>query len=136
MTTTFFPEIDAPRLSTLRVWVGRILTTIAVLFLAMDATMHLLRPAVAVEGTVKLGFSAAVLVPLGIIQVISLILYLYPRTSALGALIWTGYLGGAVATHVRIGDPLFTHILAPVYVAAALWAGLALRDRRIFALFK
>ena len=136
MTTTYLPEIEVAPLRGVRIWAGRGLTAIAALFLAMDATMHLLRPAMAVEGTVKLGFSAAVLLPLGIIQVVSLILYLYPRTAALGALIWTGYLGGAVATHVRIGDPLFTHILMPVYVAALLWAGLALRDRRVFALFK
>jgi len=136
MTTTYLPEIESASMSGLRVWTGRVLSTIAVLFLAMDATMHLLRPAVAIEGTVKLGFSAGVLVPLGIIQVISLILYLYPRTAPFGALIWTGYLGGAVATHVRIGDQLFTHILMPVYVAALLWGGLALRDRRITDLFK
>jgi hypothetical protein len=135
MTTTYLPEIEVPATSA-RVWTGRVLSAIAVLFLTMDAVVHLLRPAVAVDGTVKLGFSADVLLPLGIIQVISLILYLYPRTSMLGAVIWTGYLGGAVATHVRIADPLFTHILAPVYVAALLWAGLALRDRRVIALFK
>ena len=136
MTTSYFPEIEVPRLSGLRLWSGRVLSTIAVLFLAMDATMHLLRPSFAVEGTVKLGFAAAILLPLGIIELISLILYLTPRTAALGALIWTGYLGGAVATHVRMGDPLFSHILAPVYVAMLLWGGLALRDRRILALFK
>jgi hypothetical protein len=135
MTTTYLSEVQTPRIN-VQLWTGRVITTIVVLFLAMDTVMHLLRPAVAVEGTVKLGFAAAILLPLGIIEAISLILYLIPRTAALGALIWTGYLGGAVATHVRAGNPLFTHILMPVFVAILLWGGLALRDRRIFNLFK
>jgi len=63
-------------------------------------------------------------------------LFLIPRTSIFGAILWTGYLGGAVATHVRIGDPLFSHILAPVYVATFLWAGLALRNPRLRAALK
>ena len=112
-------------------WAGRIVTALPVLFLTMDATMHLLRPAVAVQGTVQLGFPASMLVPLGIIQVIALALYLTRRTSVVGAILWTGYLGGAVAAHVRIGDPLFADVLAPVYVAVFLWAGLWLRDARL-----
>lgn len=117
-----------------RVWAGRIITALPVLFLSMDAVMHLLRPAVAVQGTVQLGYPASMLLPLGIIEVIALALYLLPRTSILGAILWTGYLGGAVATHVRVGDPLFSHVLAPVYVATFLWAGLWLREPRLRAL--
>jgi len=96
--------------------------------------MHLLQPAVAVEGTLKVGYPASILLPLGIIEAIALTLYLVPATSALGALLWTGYLGGAVATHVRVGDPLFTHILAPIYVATMLWGALYMRDPRLRAL--
>jgi hypothetical protein len=109
-------------------WAGRILSGIAVLFLLWDATMKVMQVPMAVEGTVKLGYPAGVLLPLGIIQLICLALYLIPRTSVLGAILWTGYLGGAVATHVRMGDPLFSHILFPTYVAALLWGGLWLRD--------
>ena len=117
-----------------QIWTGRVLSAIAVLFLLMDATMKVLRPPFVIEGTTKVGYSAGVILPLGIIQLICLILYLFPRTSVLGAILWTGYLGGAVATHVRVGDPLFSHILFPTYVAALLWLGLWLRDARLRAL--
>jgi hypothetical protein len=115
-------------------WTGRILSGAAMLFLAFDATMKVLRIDAAVSGTTELGYHASVIVPLGIVQLVCLALYALPRTSVLGAVLWTGYLGGAIATHVRIGNPLFTHILFPVYVAAMLWGGLWLRDQRIRAL--
>jgi len=110
---------------------GRVLSGIAVLFLLFDAIGKLLRPVAVIEGTTQLGWPASVILPLGIIQAVCLILYLLPRTSFLGAILWTGYLGGAVATHVRIGNPLFSHMLFPVYIAALLWLGLWLRDRRL-----
>jgi hypothetical protein len=117
-----------------RIRAGRILSTLAVLFLAFDASMKLLRLPQALDGTVALGYPAAVLLPLGIVQLLCLILYVTPRTSVLGAILWTGYLGGAVATHVRLGNPLFSHILFPTYVAALLWLGLWLRDARLRSL--
>ena len=135
MTTAYLPEVQTAGISSVRLWTGRVMTTVVVLFLAMDTVIHMLRPAFAVTATVKLGYPAAMLLPLAIIEAISLILYLIPRTAALGALIWTGYLGGAVATHVRAGGP-FMNVLMPVFVAILLWGGLALRDRRIFSLFK
>lgn len=110
---------------------GRVLSAIAVLFLIMDASGKLLSLPQAVEGTTQLGYSPSVLLPLGILQVVLLALYLIPRTSVLGALLWVGYLGGAVATHVRLGNPLFSHVLFPVYVAALLWLGLWLREPRL-----
>jgi hypothetical protein len=115
-------------------WTGRIISGIAVLFLLFDAVGKLLQPAAVVTGTTQLGWPARVIVPLGIVQLVCLILYLIPRTSVLGAILWTGYLGGAVATHVRIGNPLFTHILFPTYIAALLWGGLWLRDLRLRSL--
>jgi hypothetical protein len=124
----------APR-SRRAVLAGRILSGIAVLFLAFDAAMKLLALPAAVEGTTQLGYPASTLLPIGIIQLICLALYLIPRTAIIGAILWTGYLGGAIATHVRVGSPLFTHILFPIYVAALLWVGLWLRDRRVSALF-
>lgn len=117
-----------------QLWTGRVLSAVAVLFLLADAVGKLLRPQAVVEGTTQLGYSAAVILPLGIVQVVCLVLYLVPRTSVLGALLWTGYLGGAIATHVRLGNPLFTHILFPTYVAALLWLGLWLREQRLRAL--
>ena len=116
-------------------WTGRILSGIAVLFLAMDASMKVLQVKAAVDGTVALGYPANCLFYLGIVQLICLALYLIPRTAIIGAVLWTGYLGGAIATHVRISNPLFTHILFPIYVAIFLWAGLWLRDRRVSEMY-
>ena len=134
MTTTTFP--DTVEVTGAQVWTGRVLSGLAVLFLAMDATMKVLQVPAAVEGTTKLGYPAGALLPLGIIQLACLAAYLIPRTRVLGAILWTGYLGGAVATHVRVGNPLFSHILFPIYVATLLWGGLYLRDARLRAVLK
>jgi len=128
-TTAFAP-------ASTRLWTGRTLTAIAVLFLIFDATVKLLRLPVAVDTTVQLGYPAAVVVPLGLLELALLVVYLTPRAAPLGAILWTAYLGGAVATHVRIGNPVFTHVLFPTYVAAMLWGGLWLRDARVRALLK
>jgi hypothetical protein len=98
-----------------------------------DATLKVLQLPVAVQGTTQLGYPESVVFGLGLVQLACLVLYLVPRTSVLGAVLWTGYLGGAIATHVRLGNPLFSHILFPVYVAAFFWAGLWLRDERLRA---
>ncbi len=111
--------------------VGWILFGVAVLFLTFDSVGKLLQLPQVVEGTTSLGFPASVIVPLGIIQVACLTLLLVPRTSLLGAVLLTGYLGGAIATHVRLGNPLFTHVLFPAYVAALVWGGLYLLDPRL-----
>lgn len=117
-----------------QLWTGRVLSALAVLFLLFDAIGKLLKPDAVVKGTTELGWPVSVITTLGIIQVVCLIAYLIPRTSVLGAIFWTGYLGGAIATHLRLGNPLFTHILFPTYIAAFLWGGLWLRDRRLRAL--
>ena len=114
---------------------GRGVTGIISVLLAMDAGIKVFLLGPAVEGTAQLGFPAEIVLPLGLIQVLSLLLYLIPRTSILGAVLWTGYLGGAVATHVRLDNPLFTHTLSPIYVAILLWGGLWLRDRRMRNIF-
>jgi hypothetical protein len=127
---------EGSRTSTTRRWAGRIISGIAVLFLLVDTAMKLLKAAPAVEGTTQLGYPAEVIVPIGIIEVACLIVYLIPRTSILGAVLLTGYLGGAIATHVRLENPLFTHILFPIYVAALLWGGLFLVDERVRVLLQ
>ena len=114
-----------------RPWAGYIVTAIPVLFLLMDAVGKFVKPDAVVSGTVELGYQESVILPLGIILLISVILYAVPKTSVLGAILLTGYLGGAVATHVRIGNPLATHILFPVYIGIFVWLGLYLRDPRI-----
>lgn len=110
---------------------GVAVSALPTLFLAMDATMKVLRLTPAMAGTAELGYPPSVVLPLGVLQVICLALYLLPRTSVLGAVLWTGYLGGAVATHVRLGNPWLTHILFPVAIGALLWGGLWLRDARV-----
>ena len=132
--TSAVSAVPATDLSRKAIWAGRVLSTLAALFMLFDAVGKLMRPVQVVEGTTQLGWPASVILPLGIVQVVLLVLYLVPRTAVLGAILWTGYLGGAVATHVRVANPLFSHILFPTYVAAFLWLGLWLRDRRLRAL--
>lgn len=110
---------------------GRFMGGFAALFLAFDVTLKLSRSSMALEGTASLGYPTSVVLPLGVVELACLVLYLAPRTAPLGALIWTGYLGGAIATHVRLEHPLFSHTLFPIYVAVLLWGGLWLRDRRV-----
>ena len=122
--------------STRALWAGRILSGLAVAFLTFDMGIKLSCAKAAVEGTVQLGWQPHHLPILGLIQLLCLILYLVPRTAPLGAVLWTGYLGGAIATHLRLDNPLFTHVLFPIYVAAFLWGGLYLRDARVRALLR
>lgn len=117
-------------------WTGRILSGLAVLFLLFDMSIKFSGAKEAVDGTVQLGWQPHHLPILGAIQLVCLVLYLVPRTAPLGAVLWTGYLGGAIATHLRLDNPLFSHILFPTYVAAFLWAGLYLRDARVRALLR
>lgn len=110
---------------------GYTLTALAALFLAFDTIMKLLQLAPAVEGTVALGYPAGTVLVIGVIELVALVLYLVPQTSVLGAVVMTGYLGGAIATHVRVGSPLASHTLFPIYVALLVWGGLYLRDARL-----
>ena len=110
------------------------MTGAAVLFLAFDAVGKVLALAPVMQGTARLGYPTSLVTPLGVVLLACLGTHVIPRTSVLGAILLTGYLGGAVATHVRIGDPLLTHVLFPVYVAALIWGGLWLRDGRLRAL--
>ena len=112
---------------------GRILSALAILFLLFDTAIKLLRLAPAVEGTIELGYPGSAVLTIGIIELVCLALYVIPRTSILGAILFTGYLGGAIATHLRLGNPLATHVLFPIYVAVLIWGGLLLRDRRLWA---
>ena len=117
-----------------QLWAGRILSGIAVAFLIFDVTGKLLRVAPVVEGTVKLGYREQTVVTIGLLLLAGVVLYLIPQTSIVGAIYLAAYLGGAVATHYRAGNPLASHTLFPVYVAAFLWAGLALRNPRLLSL--
>jgi ABC-type transport system involved in cytochrome c biogenesis permease component len=117
-----------------RLRTGGILSGLAALFLTFDAVMKFVKPAPVIQAFAQTGWPDRLAVPLGIILLACTALYVIPRTSVLGAMLLTGYLGGAVATHLRIGDPLFSHVLFPVYVGVLLWAGLYLREDRLRAL--
>ena len=125
---------SSPSASRGALWTGRILSALPALFLLFDGAMKLVKPAFVVEATVQLGFSENVILPLGIVLLACTVLYLVPPTAVLGAILLTGYLGGAVATHVRVGNPPFTHALFPVYLGVFIWGGLYLRDTRLRAL--
>ena len=127
--------VDAVRSDARRaVNVGLVCSGLAVLFLIFDTILKLLRLGPAVEGTIALGYPANSVQGIGMVELVCLVLYLVPRTSVLGALLLTGYLGGAIATHVRLSSPLLTHTLFPVYVALLLLGGLYLREKRLQAL--
>jgi hypothetical protein len=131
METSGRARIELPSIGKAQTRIGRVLSGVAVLFLTMDAAMKVLSTAPAISATMQLGYPESMIVPLGIIEFACLVVYLVPRTSILGAILWTGFLGGAVASHARLQDPLFTHVLFPVYVALLLWGGLWLRDRHL-----
>ena len=104
---------------------------IVILFMLMDSIMKFIQPEEVISGTMELGYAAHHIVPLGILGLTSILLYCLPRTTILGALLLTAYWGGAVATHIRLDNPLFTHILFPVYLGILAWGGIWLRDERI-----
>jgi hypothetical protein len=120
-----------PAISKAAVGAGWVLTAFTVLFMGFDSVTKLALEHHVVEATTKIGYPVAVLRPLGLILLLCTILYAIPRTAILGAILLTGYLGGAVASKVRIEDPLFSSILFGVYFGMVAWGGLYLRDRRL-----
>lgn len=109
-------------------WAGRVIGGLCALFLAVDGAMKVLLLTPAVEGTIEVGYPGSMVAPIGVALLAGVALYLIPRTAALGAIVLTGYLGGAVATHVRLEDPWF---LLPIALGALVWLGLFLRDPRV-----
>ena len=112
-------------------WGGRVVTAFVVLFLTFDIVIKVLRLPMAVEATTQLGYPDAAVQVIGIIEAVCLGLYLWPKASLLGAVLWVGYLGGAIATHLRVGSPLLSHALFPIYIGVVLWLGLWLRSSRV-----
>ena len=119
-----------------KVSIGWGVSALVILFLLMDAVMKLLALPVVLEAGASIGFPGASMNrALGLLLLGCTLLYIAPPTSVLGAILLTAYLGGAAATHVRLGNPLFTHVLFGVYVGVFLWAGLALRQPQLLKLF-
>jgi hypothetical protein len=116
-------------------WASRIMSGIVVLFLVFDGVTKLILTSPVVEGMQKLGYPVQLAPLIGAILLICVVLYLIPRTAPLGAILLTGYLGGAVASQLRLQMPLFGYTLFPIYVAVLAWGGLYLRDNRVRALF-
>jgi DoxX-like family len=133
MNANTFAYANRPRTARLRRRIGLALTSLAALFLLMDAIMKLLALPDVIAATAQLGYPATAQFArnLGAVLFVCTLLYVWPRTAFLGAILLTGYLGGAIATHVRMGSPIFTHILFGVYVALFVWGGLYLRDERL-----
>lgn len=122
---------DTAPVSTKRLWAGRILTALTVLFLLFDSVIKLMKIAPVVESFAGLGYPAVLAVPIGIVELLCVLVYVMPRSCVLGAILLTGYLGGATATKVRLEDPWF---LFAVGVGVLVWGGLFLRDDRLRAL--
>jgi hypothetical protein len=122
--------------SSAALWTGRVLSGLIVLFMIFDGVIKLPPLDIVTQTMVQIGWPADPDVSrmLGIIGLVSTALYALPRTSVLGAILLTAYIGGAVATHLRIGSPLFSHTLFGVYLGIILWGGLFLRDPRVRAL--
>lgn len=124
------PGTQTALVSKKMLWTGRIVSAIPALFLLFDGVAKLIKPAPVVEATVRLGYPESVITGIGIVLLVCTVAYLIPRTSVLGAILLTGYLGGATATHVRVGAPLFP-ILFPGLLGLLIWGGLFLRDARL-----
>ena len=122
---------QAAPVSKKRLWAGRIISALPVLMLLFSGVLKLIKPAIVVEGLVRFGYPESLALGIGILELACTVVYLIPRTSILGAILLTAYLGGATATHVRIGDPPF---FAPIVLGVLVWVGLYLRDDRLRAL--
>ena len=116
-----------------RLWTGRLITILVVLFLVFDGVIKFVRPAPVLQAFAHLGLPEHLTITLGILLLAITCLFAVPRTSLLGAVLLTGYLGGGVAIHLRADDPLFSHVLFPVYLGVLAWAGLILRDDELRA---
>ncbi|HVY91997.1 MAG TPA: DoxX family protein [Bryobacteraceae bacterium] len=128
MTATAVSNIHISNKS--RLWAGRVLSTLAILFMVMDGVMKLFKPPFVVQATIQLGYPESKIVGIGVALLISTLLYAMPRTAIFGAILLTGYLGGAVASSVRTSGPLF-NILFPAIFGVIVWASLVMRNPRL-----
>ncbi|WP_395448235.1 DoxX family protein [Aminobacter sp. UC22_36] len=126
--------IETPAISNAALWTGRVLSGALIAFLVFDAVIKLVPLQVVVETTAALGFPPELARTLGVLTLVCTALYAWPRTAILGAILLTGYLGGAIAIHLRVGNPMFSHTMFGVYLGLMAWGGLYLRDPRLQAL--
>jgi len=128
------PAISTGTISGGAIWTGRILSGLAIVFLLFDGGIKLVPLDIVITTSQQLGIPTDLARTLGVLTLACTVLYAFPRTSVLGAILLTGYMGGAIYTHLRAGSPLFTHTLFGVYLALLIWGGLYLRDERVRAL--
>jgi DoxX-like family len=134
MTIISSARVETPTVSSFQLWIGRGLSALFVLFMIGDTAIKLLQLGVVADALKALGYAPELGLPIGILQVVLLLLYLVTRTSVLGAVLFTGLFGGAFAAHLRTNSPFFTHDMFGVYLGVLAWAGLWLRDARLRAL--
>ncbi len=132
VTLTDTDTAETPRLM---LWTGRVLTGLAIAFMTFDTVIKLIDLQVVRDSLTQLGYPTALGPTIGAIELICLLLYIFPRTAVLGAVLLTAVMGGAIASHMRLGDPLVSHTLFGVYLGAVIWGGLYLRDARLRAIF-
>lgn len=121
----------ADSISKSRLWTARIMSGLVVLFMLFDSIGKFIQPEAVVEGTLALGYAQHHIAVIGMLALFSAVLYAVPRTSVLGAVLLTAYFGGALASNMRVDSPLFSHILAPVYIAILAWGGIWLRNPQL-----
>ena len=121
---------SGPMISNAQRWIGRVLSALASLFLLFDGIMKVVKPPVVVQSTLQLGYAESAILGIGLTLLVCTLLYIVPRSSIVGAVLLTGYLGGAVASNIRAGKPVF-NVLFPMIMAALLWGGLWFRDLRV-----
>ena len=134
MTSIPISATNVRRRSVSATTAGRIVTALPVLFLSFDTAIKFSHADVVAQSMNQLGYAPGSAPIIGILELVCIAIYLVPSTAVLGAVLLTGYLGGAIASHVRVGNPLFSHELFPTYIAALLWGGLYLREARLRAL--
>jgi len=135
MTTISNNDLEAlAPISRGALWTGRVMSGLVIAFLLFDATIKLIPLEVVITSSQQMGIPVGLIPTLGILTLVGTLLYAYPKTSVLGAIFLTGYLGGAIYAHLRLDDPLFTHTLFGVYLGLLIWGGLYLRDERVRAL--
>ena len=130
-TTATIESTGTAAISKSRLWTARIMGGLVIAFMLMDSIFKFFPNEAAMAGTVELGYESHHLPILGVLGFISILLFAFPRTQLLGAILLTGYFGGAIATHVRVDNPLFSHVLFPVYLAILAWGSLWLKNETL-----